>query len=50
MKEMETKTHTEVTKNQILLYILGKTLKANDMEMLLSQAVVADDATLIPIQ
>jgi hypothetical protein len=49
MKEMETKTHAElkhaeVTKNQILLYILGKTLKANDM--FLSQAVAADDSTL----
>lgn len=46
MEDMEAKTHAEVTKNQILLYILGKTFKANDMEMFLSQAVAADDGTL----
>ena len=46
MEDMETKTHAEVTKNQILLYVLGNIMKENDMEMVLSRTKASDDATL----
>ena len=46
MEDMEKKTHAEETQNQILLYVLGKTMKENGMDMVISKTKAIDDATL----
>jgi hypothetical protein len=46
MDDMEKKKSAEVTQNQKILYVLGKTMKENGLDMVLSKTKAIDDATI----
>jgi hypothetical protein len=46
MDDMEKKKSAEVTQNLKILYVLGKTMKENGLDMVLSKTKAIDDATI----